>query len=113
MVFGLKRKATAEKTPIFSPDQPPEEGIGIIFKVGGNGGMYVKSLVEDGPAARSGMIMVGDCLLSVDGKTAFGKPTDKVVRMLLGPFGSEVGLTLKRWKDTSSVVFSVAFTLRD
>lgn len=33
MVFGLKRKATAEKTPIFSPDQPPEEGIGIIFKV--------------------------------------------------------------------------------
>jgi hypothetical protein len=109
MVFGLSRKA-ATPSPLFSSDQPPEEGIGIIFKVGGDGGMYVKSLSEDGPAARSGMILSGDCLLSVDGKTAYGKPTDKVVRMLLGPFGSEVELTLKRWKDDTSVVFSVALT---
>ena len=52
---------------------PKPAGIGIVFKVGPEGGLIVKSMANDGPAKNSGQIMIEDCLMSVDGKKVFGQ----------------------------------------
>ena len=74
---------------------PKPAGVGIIFRVGSDKGMYVKSLAADGPAAQSKQVMVDDCLVSVDGKEVYGKPVTDVTPLLTGAFGSQVELGLR------------------
>jgi hypothetical protein len=61
---------------------PKPAGIGIIFKVGNDGGLVVKSMAEDGPAKESGQIQVDDCLMSVDRSKVFGQPITQVAPSL-------------------------------
>ena len=45
-------------------------GVGIVFQPVEDGTLYVKRMREDSPAARSGLIQIGDCLCEVNGRCA-------------------------------------------
>ena len=57
---------------------PKPAGIGIVFKVGPDGGLIVKSMAEDGAAKLSGKVQLEDCLMGVDGKKVFGQSITQV-----------------------------------
>lgn len=54
------------------------------------------ALLDSAAAALSGNILVGDELLSVDGKDVKGKPIREVRRLITGPAGSEVIMMFKQ-----------------
>jgi C-terminal processing protease CtpA/Prc len=68
----------------------------VIFKVGHDGGMYVKALSEDGAAKASGVIQIDDLLMEVNGKPVYRKAVTLVTPMLLGSFGTVIVLTFAR-----------------
>jgi C-terminal processing protease CtpA/Prc len=43
-------------------------GVGIVFQSVEGGTLYVKRMREDSPAARSGLVNIGDCLCEVNGR---------------------------------------------
>uniref|UniRef100_A0A8D2ALS4 FERM and PDZ domain containing 2 n=1 Tax=Sciurus vulgaris TaxID=55149 RepID=A0A8D2ALS4_SCIVU len=59
------------------------------------GGIYVKSIIPGGPAAREGQILQGDRLLQVDGVSLCGLTHKQAVQYLKGP-GQVVRLVLER-----------------
>ncbi|KAL2769930.1 FERM and PDZ domain-containing protein 2 isoform 5 precursor, partial [Daubentonia madagascariensis] len=59
------------------------------------GGIYVKSIVPGGPAAKEGQIMRGDRLLQVDGVSLCGLTHKQAVQCLKGP-GQVTRLVLER-----------------
>ncbi len=61
---------------------PKPAGIGIVFKVGTDGGLVVKSMADDGPAKLSGQIKLEDCLMAVDGRKVFGQSITQVPALL-------------------------------
>jgi carboxyl-terminal processing protease len=71
------------------------QGIGIFLK-DTKDGIVVTQLVEEGPAAKSGLIKVGDTLLEVEGKDIAEFPFDKVMEMLHDPSSPDVKLIFKR-----------------
>jgi len=60
----------------FGEDAVREEsglvGVGIVFQPVEDGTLYVKRMRQDSPAARSGLIQVGDCLCEVNGRSPCG-----------------------------------------
>ena len=70
-------------------------GVGVTFKEKENK-IFVESLVAEGPAAKSGLIKVGDILLEIDGKSILGLSFDEVMELLHGEKNTEIKLTLKR-----------------
>ncbi|XP_040826320.1 FERM and PDZ domain-containing protein 2 [Ochotona curzoniae] len=60
-----------------------------------DGGIYVKSIVPGGPAAKEGQILHGDRLLQVDGVSLCGLTHKQAVQCLKGP-GQVVRLVLER-----------------
>ncbi|KAM5236491.1 FERM and PDZ domain-containing protein 2 [Ctenodactylus gundi] len=59
------------------------------------GGIYVKSIIPGGPAAREGQILQGDRLLQVDGVSLCGLTHKQAVQCLKGP-GQVARLVLER-----------------
>nr|XP_021531932.1 FERM and PDZ domain-containing protein 2 isoform X6 [Aotus nancymaae]XP_021531933.1 FERM and PDZ domain-containing protein 2 isoform X6 [Aotus nancymaae] len=59
------------------------------------GGIYVKSIVPGGPAAKEGQILQGDRLLQVDGVSLCGLTHKQAVQCLKGP-GQSARLVLER-----------------
>eukprot|EP00286_Rhodomonas_abbreviata_P017372 CAMPEP_0181337962 /NCGR_PEP_ID=MMETSP1101-20121128/28351_1 /TAXON_ID=46948 /ORGANISM="Rhodomonas abbreviata, Strain Caron Lab Isolate" /LENGTH=374 /DNA_ID=CAMNT_0023448597 /DNA_START=94 /DNA_END=1215 /DNA_ORIENTATION=- len=86
--------------PVITRGKPAEipkpAGVGIIFKVGSDMGMYVKALSPGGPAHESGQVHVHDRLVSVNGKDMVGKSVTQITPHLVGAFASKVELGLKR-----------------
>jgi hypothetical protein len=83
-------------------------GVGIILKVGSDGGLYVKSMQQNGPASNSRVVQVGDLLLEVSGKNAFGKSVDKVKMMILGVPETSCEFLFKRWlHGGDSTIYSI------
>jgi C-terminal processing protease CtpA/Prc len=62
----------------------------------GQGGLGFKALKAGGAAARCGLVMIGDTLLSVDGQPTQGLASSQVADLLLGPRGSLCILELGR-----------------
>lgn len=65
-------------------------GIGIVFQLAPDGGLYIKSMSPDGAAHESGILQQGDCLMSVDGVNVFGKSAEFVTSKIMGKVGSPV-----------------------
>ncbi len=76
------------------------EGIGIQFNVP-NDTAIVLSVIPGGPSEKAGL-MQGDRILRVDEKTIAGKktPQDSMVRLMKGPSGSKVTITVNRSGET-------------
>jgi C-terminal processing protease CtpA/Prc len=63
-------------------------GVGIVFQPVEDGTLYVKRMREDSPAARSGLIQIGDCLCEVNGRCArpsVRPPTKCLALLALAP----------------------------
>ncbi|XP_017653915.1 FERM and PDZ domain-containing protein 2 isoform X2 [Nannospalax galili] len=60
-----------------------------------HGGIYVKSIIPEGPAAKEGQILQGDRLLQVDGVSLCGLTHKQAVQCLKGP-GQVARLVLER-----------------
>jgi carboxyl-terminal processing protease len=58
-------------------------------------------------AADKAGLQAGDMILEVDGKSVKGKSTDDISKILKGQPGTEVKLTIKKYKETSSKVVVV------
>jgi hypothetical protein len=86
-------------------------GVGIVFKEGTSSDgpcLMVKSLAPGGAAESSMMIEVGDVLLKVDKERV--TTTAKAAQLILGPRGSPITLTLKRFDEDAGMYrpFTVA-----
>jgi len=72
------------------------EGIGITFNVP-NDTAIVLSVIPGGPSEKAGLVQ-GDRIVRVDEKVIAGKktPQDSMVRLMKGPSGSKVTITVNR-----------------
>jgi C-terminal processing protease CtpA/Prc len=71
-------------------------GLGFKFRRLRSGLFEVTALKAGGAAARCGLVMIGDTLLSVDGQPTQGLASSQVADLLLGPRGSLCILELGR-----------------
>lgn len=69
-------------------------GIGITFQMG-PGGVDVRSVIPDTPAAKAGL-EVGDIIISADGTSLDGMNSDSAAAYIRGDEGSTVRLGIKR-----------------
>lgn len=81
------------------------DGIGVVFNMATDT-VIVLNVVPSGPSQKAG-VQNGDRILRIDSRNVAGQrvPQDSIVKMLRGPRGSEVRLTLERLtiKDTINV----------
>ena len=81
------------------------DGIGVVFNMATDT-VIVLNVVPSGPSQKAG-VQNGDRILRIDNRAVAGQrvPQDSIVKMLRGPRGSEVQLTLERLtiKDTINV----------
>ncbi len=69
-------------------------GIGIKFTEL-NSEHIVTSLLPEGPAELSGLVFKGDRIVAVDGVPIFGKSSNEVIDLILGPPGMDVVLSVQ------------------
>jgi len=76
------------------------EGIGIQFNVP-NDTAIVLSVISGGPSEKAGLLQ-GDRIIKVDAKTIAGvkTPQDSMVRLMKGPSGTKVTITVQRGNET-------------
>jgi hypothetical protein len=83
-------------------------GVGIVFKSGPDEALFVKSITEGGPAAKSNPpIRVNDCLLKVDGDDVYRLPINKVVDYILGEEDTPIEMTFQRFAGNKLEPFTV------
>lgn len=72
------------------------DGIGVVFNMATDT-VIVLNVVPSGPSQKAG-VQNGDRILRIDNRAVAGQrvPQDSIVKMLRGPRGSEVRLTLER-----------------
>ena len=70
-------------------------GVGIVF-VDGADGLVVESLVPGSGAAACGDVLVGDEILTIQGKDVSGQPAAAIAKLVAGPVGTTVMLTVRR-----------------
>lgn len=94
----------AQPEPVQAEPASRLYGVGIYFNPDPYGGLAVLSFVPGGPAQRSGQIVPGDVIASVDDDNVYGKPLSELAKYLLGPKGSQVVLGFQRSDDPSKRV---------
>jgi carboxyl-terminal processing protease len=70
-------------------------GLGIVISLDENKVLTVVSPIEDTPASRAG-ILAGDRIIEIEGESTNGLVLEEAVKMLRGPKGSEVTITVLR-----------------
>jgi len=109
--FVEVRRLEGRPSPVTQvvPSQAPSGdfvGVGLLMEQDANTGEFrVNSLVQGGPADRTGAINVDDTLVRVDGVEVAGKSLEELRQLLVGPPGSVVRAHLIRARsDYESVV---------
>ena len=72
------------------------QGIGVVLQQSPDGTVTISKLMEGGPAAKSGQILVNDQILSIDGKSLNNISLDKVMELIRGQNGSQIVLNIQR-----------------
>lgn len=72
------------------------QGVGIVMEQTPDGSVVIKQLMDGGPAAKSGLIKIGDQIISIDGKALANIPLNKVMEMIRGKNGTSLDLQVKR-----------------
>ncbi len=97
-------KSLDSHTAYFSPEEAIEmrtnlekqfEGIGVVLKEGVEG-ITITDLIKGGPAEKSGKILIGDVLVSIDKKPLEKVSYEEALALLKGDGKSEIALGLKR-----------------
>lgn len=69
------------------------KGIGVELNQLADGRIEVVSPIEGSPAHRAG-ILAGDVIVAVDGQRVAGRKMDEVIKLVKGPLGTEVKITV-------------------
>ena len=83
-------------------------GIGVSI-VGHKEGVTVKAVTPDLPASRAGVVE-GDIFVNVDGTPLRGLTLRRIVRLLRGPLGKPVQVTVQRENQPDSFVLTISRT---
>lgn len=83
-------------------------GIGVSI-VGHKLGVLIKTVTSDLPASRAGVVP-GDIFIKVDGKPLTGLSLRRSVRLLRGPRGKPVQVTIRRENRASPLVLTISRT---
>ena len=81
------------RRPTFDPRK--QAGVGLLLNITVNG-IFVVGVAPLSSAEREGSVMVGDTLLAIGDRVLEGMTTDSLVKLLVGPQGSAITLTLRR-----------------
>ena len=73
------------------------EGVGVVLREGVDG-IYIDSLVNGGPAMRSGKVEPGDQIIAIDGVPTDDMTYTEVLKAMKGHEGKGLALSLKRRK---------------
>jgi len=108
---ALDDPATMLVEPMTSEDQMLElrgvyEGIGALVAVDDKDQVIIVSPFDGSPAMQAG-IRAGDIVLKVDDVAVTGMPLEDAVRLIRGPKGTSVRLTLMREEETEPLVIEV------
>lgn len=71
------------------------QGIGVTL-LPNSDGVIISGFIDNGPAAKSGLIKVNDKIVKIDDISVENVPFEKVVELLRGKSGSPVALVVKR-----------------
>ena len=71
------------------------DGIGVVLQQTPEG-VIISSLIEGGPASKSGQIFANDRIIKVDGKPIDGESLSNVMDLMRGSKGSKIELVLAR-----------------
>jgi hypothetical protein len=71
-------------------------GIGVVFHTNSDGGLSVKKVVPNGPAANTRAIERGDVLTLIDGRDVYRWSVAQIYDLVMGPPGTTVELGFKR-----------------
>lgn len=86
------------------------DGIGVVLQQTSNG-ISISKIINQSPAAKSGLIKVNDLIVEIDGRSINGESFEKVNEMLRGKNNTSVSLVLKRsvqeGNKTSQKLFNV------
>jgi carboxyl-terminal processing protease len=108
---ALDDPATTLVEPMTSEDQMIDlrgtyEGIGAIVALDENDQVVIVSPFDGSPAMRAG-ILAGDVVVKVDDVAVTGMPLGEAVRLIRGPEGSTVSLTIMREGESEHLVIEV------
>ncbi|MFQ6672824.1 MAG: S41 family peptidase, partial [Candidatus Tectimicrobiota bacterium] len=108
---SLDDPATILVKPKAAEDQMIElkgtyEGIGALVGVDKQERIVIVAPFDGSPAIQAG-IMAGDVILKVDDTMVTGMPLEDVVRLIRGPRGTKVQLTILREGEPESLVFEI------
>jgi carboxyl-terminal processing protease len=108
---ALDDPATMLVEPMTSEDQMIDlrgayEGIGAIVSVNDEDQVIIVSPFDSSPAMQVG-IRAGDIVLKVDDVAVTGMPLEEAVRLIRGPKGSTVRLTIIREEEVAPLVIEV------
>ncbi len=108
---ALDDPATILVEPMTSEDQMIDlrgtyEGIGALVAIDENDQVIIVSPFDGSPAMRAG-IRAGDVVLKVDDVAVTGMPLGEAVRLIRGPKGSTVRLTIVREGEAEPLVMEV------
>jgi carboxyl-terminal processing protease len=87
------------------------EGVGMEIGIK-DGVLSVVAPLKGSPAEKAG-IKTGDKIITIDGKTAVDLPTDKAVKLIRGPKGTVVKITVIRSGSTKPLNFEITRALID
>lgn len=82
------------------------EGIGIEIGMNENKQIVVISPIDDTPAQKAGL-KTGDIILKVDDRSTEGMNLDQVSRLIRGPAGTKVKLTIQREGEKSPIEITI------
>ncbi|MCX7796385.1 MAG: S41 family peptidase [bacterium] len=82
------------------------EGIGIEIGMNDKKQIVVISPIDDTPAQKAGL-KTGDIILKVDDKSTEGMNLDQVSRLIRGPAGTKVRLTIQREEEPKPLEFVI------
>lgn len=115
-ILKAMAKSLDAHTAYFSPEEAFEmrvslekqfEGIGVVLREGIDGVM-ITDLIKGAPAERSGKLVAGDVIVSVDGKSMEKASYEEILSSLKGQGQQKLNLGVKRtFKDGQSEIVKV------
>lgn len=92
------------------------QGIGVTL-VPGENGVVISGFIDNGPAAKSGLIKINDKIVKIDDVSLDNIPFEKIVELLRGKSGSSVALVVKRkiadGEQNGEKLFNIKLTRED
>jgi len=88
------------------------QGVGIVMEQSPDGNVFIKQLMEGGPAVKSGLVKINDQIISIDGKPLANMPLNEVMELIRGKMGTSLNLQLKRKVEENSRIVEKLYDIK-